>query len=197
MTDASVHAAQVLGFKSDLVSLDIRDVVRKHITTGTPAAFSDSDYFSLRQIVGNQFEVHPSAVVLVGSCRMGFSLKPEKRYVPARPGSDLDLAIISPDRFNDYWARVHGYWRLSRTWSKRKRFLQAFFRGWIDPRWLPPIKRFESAKVWVHFFDDLMKSRRFGIRRITARIYHSFEFLESYQEEMVQACLDEQRRTSA
>ena len=32
-------------FKADLESLPIKDVVRKHISTGSPRAFSEHDYF--------------------------------------------------------------------------------------------------------------------------------------------------------
>ena len=103
------HDNRVREFKEDLVSLDLRGIVRKHITTGAPAEISNSDYYTLRQIVGDQFEVHPSAIVLVGSCRTGFSLKPEQRYHPARPGSDLDIAIISPERFDEYWDKAFRY----------------------------------------------------------------------------------------
>src|SRR5437588_8129200 len=109
MAQVSDHDNRVHQFKEDLVSLDVRGVVRKHITTGAPVELSNSDYYSLRQIVGDQFEVHPSAVVLVGSCRTGFSLKAEQRYHQARPGSDLDIAIISPERFDEYWDKAYGY----------------------------------------------------------------------------------------
>ena len=62
MMETTQHNSLVLEFKEDLLSLKIRDVVRKHITTGAPAILSAADYYSLRQIVGDQFRVHPNCV---------------------------------------------------------------------------------------------------------------------------------------
>ena len=133
-------------------------------------------------------------MVLVGSCRTGFTLKPDKRWQPARPASDLDLALVSTDRFDDYWDKVFHYARSDLAWKKSheyNRFVSFLFDGWIDPRGLPPVRAFEQAREWVNFFDGLMRSRRFGTRRITARLYRTWERLECYQERMVRLCIRE------
>lgn len=196
----SNHDALVQGFRVDLASLDVREVVRKHITTGMPVVISTVDYYELRREVAEHFDLHPSAVVLVGSCRLGFSLRREKRYTPAQSGSDLDLALISAERFDDYWDRVFEYARSDAAWKtskKYQRFVRMLFEGWIDPRGLPPVPRFEEARLWTEFFDNLMSNRRFGPRRITARLYRSWERLECYQEIMVRSCANEVRRRTS
>jgi len=157
-----------------------------------PAAMHPDKYYELRRDVASQFELHPNAVILVGSSRMGFALKPEKRYQPAHTGSDLDLALVSADRFDDYWDRVFLFARSDMVWRKSKEFRQFawfLFNGWIDPRGLPPVPRFAKAKEWVTFFDELMRSRRFGQRRITARLYRTWDRMESYQEKMIRLCI--------
>jgi hypothetical protein len=181
-------------FKADLAALDVREVVRKHITTGTPVVLNADDYYELRRDVASHFGLHPNAVVLVGSCRMGFALKHERRWQSALPGSDLDLALVSADRFDDYWDRVFQYARSDLAWTRTRRFswfLRVLFRGWIDPRSLPTGPRFSEAKAWADFFDGLMRSRRFGPRRISARLYRSWDRLEAYQEIMVRSCAKE------
>ncbi len=188
----SNHSSRVERFKADLAALDVREVVRKHITTGMPVVIQPDDYYELRRDVAAHFGLHPNAVILVGSCRLGFALKPEKRWQPARPASDLDLALVSADRFDDYWDRVYRYARSDLAWSKTRsyrRFAWHLFNGWIDPRGLPPVRRFEQAKDWVNFFDELMRSRRFGSRPISARLYRTWDRLEFYQEIMVKSCL--------
>ena len=63
------------------------------------------------------------------------------------------------------------------------------FNGWIDPRGLPNVPRFEQATRWSSFFAGLMQSRDFGLRRISARcIAHGPDF-EAYQEKAVRRCI--------
>ncbi len=193
MTAADPHEARVERFRSDLRALDPTDVIRKHITTGTPVAISDDAYFDLRTLVAAEFTLHPSAVVLVGSCRLGFSIAPKKRYRRARPNADLDLALVSQERFDSYWDDVFAYARHDTAWKRSSEyweFVRMLFNGWIDPRGLPNVPRFEQATRWTDFFDTLMHSRRFGRRRISARLYRTWARLEAYQELAVRRCVN-------
>lgn len=179
-------------FKADLKHLHPQDSVRKYITTGTPVELSEDDYYDLRRLVSEEFKLHPSAVILVGSCRQGFSIAPRKRWNSAHPGSDLDVAIVSPERFDEFWEAVFVYSRNDRAWHKTyryRRFACTLFKGWIEPRGLPPVPRFAQAARWVEFFDSLMESRRFGTRRISARLYRTWSRLDAYQEICIQQCL--------
>ena len=105
-----VHVARVVNFQKDLQEQTTQDVIRKHITTGDPLVIPGDVYFELRRRVSQQFDLHPSQIVLVGSCRLGFSLKRKgksrERYHPAKPTADVDLAIVSPGRFDSYWDLV-------------------------------------------------------------------------------------------
>jgi predicted nucleotidyltransferase len=177
-------------FRADLTTLSIKDLVRKHISTGTPRAFSEHEYFELRRVVASEFDLHPSSVVVVGSTRVGFSLNPKHRYRLVEPGSDIDVAIVSPERFDDYWDRVFDFAREDIAWSKSegKKFRNNLFNGWIDPRYLPNTPSFEPAERWVRFFDGLMQSQKYGRRQITARLYRTWDRLEAYQERSVIAC---------
>lgn len=188
MAEATRDTEPIKVFKADLDALSITDVIRKHISTGPPFSFSSSEYFELRRIVAEQFNLHPSAVVVVGSTRTGFSLDPDHRYAPVRSRSDIDIAIVSQERFDDYWERVFQYARVNLGWKERKRFKNNLFNGWIDPRFLPSAPTFDAAVKWSEFFDALMASRKYGRRIITARLYRSWERLEAYQEPSVVAC---------
>ena len=198
-TVSTEHESRVQRFRSDLAGLDARDFIRKHITTGMPVEISPDDYYELRRLVAKEFGLHPSAVILVGSCRIGFSIRPDKRFRQARPGSDLDVAMVSREQFDCYWDGVFEHARSDAAWKETrnyKRFVEMLFNGWIDPRGLPKVPTFSQSQQWVTFFDALMQSRRFGRRRITARLYRTWERLESYQEIDISACHAELRRGS-
>ena len=196
-TDVATHQDRVVTFKSDLNSRGLRDVVRKHITTGDPVVIDRETYYELRREVALEFNIHPNSVVLVGSCRMGFSLKPERRYEPIRAGSDVDVTIISAGLFDFYWDKVFDVWENNILWRKSQeagRFKENLLRGWIDPRALPNLPSFEMSREWAEFFDKLSRRRVCGTRRINARLYRTWERLEAYQEIMVQDCVSALKR---
>ncbi len=178
------HLRRVTEFQDDLRRMEPIKVIRKHITTGGSAVLTEGVYYELRNEVADHFGLHPSEVVLVGSCRMGFSLKPYKRYEPFGASSDVDLAIISREKFDEYWDLVFRYWRSNRVWSRTKyyrAFLRDLFKGWIWPRWLPPPREFREALAWAEFEDRLGRERFRRLRSVGARLYRSWERLEAYQ----------------
>jgi hypothetical protein len=177
-------------FQNDLREMTLIGVIRKHITTGSSAVLSESIYYQLRNEVADHFQLHPSAVVLVGSSRLGFSLKPTHRYQPFGESSDVDLAIISPDRFDTYWDMVFEHWRAHRLWTKTNRyrlFVHDLFKGWIWPRQLPTAD-LKAAIAWVEFEDRLGRELFRGRRSVGARLYRSWERLEAYQAIHVTDC---------
>ncbi|WP_328625884.1 hypothetical protein OHA88_14855 [Streptomyces sp. NBC_00353] len=46
------------------------------------------------------------AVQLVGSARLGYSMNPSKNYRKFHEGSDLDIAVISPELFEKAWGEL-------------------------------------------------------------------------------------------
>jgi hypothetical protein len=190
--DQIAHQARVNEFKNDLSTLEFIRVVRKHITTGSSAVLAPSVYYELRDEVADHFKIHPSAVVLIGSGRTGFSLKPSKRFEAFGDASDLDLAIVSREKFDEYWDLVFAHWQSNRLWSRTRRyrhFLRELFKGWIWPRRLPPGPRFKKALEWVEFEDRLGRERFRGLRSVGARLYRTWDRLEAYQAIHVRQCL--------
>lgn len=171
-------------FQHDLRHMEPLKVIRKHITTGTSAVLPESEYYKLKDEVAGHFELHPSKVIVVGSCRTGFSLKPHKRYEPFGDASDVDIAIISRERFDAYWDLVFRHWRFNHPWARTRRyraFLAELFKGWLWPRRLPPGRSFLEARKWVEFEDRLGQEHFRGLRSVGARLYRTWERLEAYQ----------------
>jgi hypothetical protein len=188
--EISDHQRRVDEFKSDLGAMDIISLIRKHITTGPSAILSNVQYYDLRNEVAEHFKLHPSQVVVIGSCRTGFSLKPTQLYQECRAGSDVDLAIVSRERFDSFWDLVFEHWRARQNWPVRRyrRFLVELFRGWMWPRRLPPSRHFGAASEWVQFEDRLTRERFQGVRSVRARLYRSWVSLEAYQAIHVMNC---------
>ena len=187
----SDHARIVSEFQRDIVELTLSDVIRKHITTGVPHTIDAGSYFEVRSQVASQFDLHPNDVIVVGSSRLGFSLKPKKRFLPIEP-ADVDLAIVSEPLFNQYWDLIFDQVHRNRQWAtsenRHRQFVRSLFSGWISPSKLPPIPSFTISREWVEFFDFLSRSRICGIRRISARLYRDWDRLEAYQGIHVSDC---------
>lgn len=189
------YEARLRAFQADL-SRPSSEIVQKHILTGSPVALTPEEYFVLRHEVALHFGVHPVEVVLVGSCRIGFTLtnklrKNRPRYSLLQPGSDLDLAVVSARLFNQFWDAVFEYAQTDLAFHKSPegvRFRNMLFRGWVEPRGLPPVKRFELFTDWIRCFDSLSRDRRFGNRRASARVYRDWSRLAAYQEIAVDQC---------
>lgn len=191
------HADRVVSFQRDIAELNLVDVIRKHITTGDPATLDPATYFELRSRIAGRYQLHPNQVIVVGSSRMGFSLKPEKRFTERTP-KDVDIAVVSEPLFNEYWDMIFEQVRHNRQWAtssrRNQRFVRCLFAGWITPEELEPIPSFRPAREWAEFFDELTRKRICGIRRINGRLYRSWDRLEAYQEIYVAACKRELER---
>ena len=196
-SDIAAHEDRVTAFKKDLYVRDLRDIVRKHITTGDPVVIRPDTYYELRRDVASKFNIHPNSVVLVGSCRLGFSLKPERRYQPIQASFDVDVTIISAALFDFYWDRVFDVWQNNIVWRTSpdaKKFKTNLLRGWIDPRVLPNLPSLAMSQDWAEFFDKLSRRQVCGRRWINARLYRTWDRLEAYQEIMVLDCLNDLKR---
>lgn len=79
-------------------------IIRLWITEGVPYAFKDCPMFyeEVRQFIAYGVNVHPKEVTLVGSSRIGYSMKPYKWGKPYSETSDFDFTIIS----NDLYAKL-------------------------------------------------------------------------------------------
>jgi hypothetical protein len=182
-------------FKADLGVLDPATIVQKHITSGECDVLSEDQHFGLRAAVAGHWSVHLSEVSVVGSSKLGFSIAPSKRYRRFGSKSDVDLAVTSTPLFERVWREVFTYDRAGGDWPERNQFIKYMFRGWVRPDLLPPSSVFELCDEWWEFFRSLTASGDYGPFKITGAIYHSWWFLERYQERAVMECAREAEAT--
>jgi len=196
--DAAYHE-RLARFKGDLDKIGVRDVIWKHITTGPTAKINDDAYFELRHRIAQRFALHPSSVIIVGSCKLGFALKPKgegpgrARYEPAGDRNDVDVAIVSQSLFDSLWDTT--FELIQRKWDwpldHGRLFASDLFNGWISPFELPVSPTNPPVRKWKEFFEEQTRSRLCGYREIKGRLYRSWARLEAYQETMVSQCLQE------
>jgi len=175
-------------FKGDLPKLTNSEMVNKYYLSGASYALNDTYHHKLREEVATYFNLAFTDVFIVGSAKLGFSIKPERRFMPFGDESDVDVTIISKDLFEKVWHEIHifqkngGYWDLAP-------FKNYHFQGWMRPDKLPRLRSFRFTSKWWDFFNSFSQDGRCGPYRIRGGLYYSRFFFDSYQ----QICLDQCR----
>jgi hypothetical protein len=177
---------QINKFKDTLKdkSLSDRDIVHECISYGTPYVFEGDEikYFHLKKIIANHFNLHQNEVIMIGSAKLGFSIKPKQKYQPFNDESDIDMVLISEKIFNKFWDELYYFninliGRSIRDENNYIKFCEYFFRGWVRPDLLPP--SFEGTSNWFNFFKSI-SHKKFGERKISGAIFRNYEFFDNY-----------------
>jgi hypothetical protein len=188
MTTKDSIDERILRFKEDLSTEETLTIVNKYITHGSSVLLDDETYFSLKNEVAKQFNIHTTNIFMVGSAKMGFSIKTSRRFLPFGNSSDIDIAIISNALFEQIWKEVYSFQNESGWWPEAKGFRKYLFKGWIRPDFLPTGKSFALAQQWWEFFRRVTESGSFGPYKVNAGVYHSIFFFESYQSICINEC---------
>lgn len=183
--DESIIEARIAQFRYDLQTKSVVDVVRKYTTFGNSYIFDEETYFQLRSQIADHLGIHPSEVVMVGSAKLGFSIKPQKRYMHFTAESDVDMAVISPHLFDVMWQQVLEYSLSGVYYPKKSEFQEYLFQGWIRPDKLPNHRKFKTNQDWWDFFRHLTNNYR---RKISGGVYKSWYHFEMYQSKAVEKC---------
>jgi hypothetical protein len=180
-------------FKKDLYRLESNQLFRKYILSGQSFALDDTRLYQLKEEVCGHFEIEFNEIVLVGSGKLGFSIKPNKRYSNFGDESDIDIAVVSTELFHKVWKEAFLYKKSGAYWPKAITFFQYLSEGWIRPDKLPSSRFFRFSGKWWDFFNMITSSGQYGPLKIRGGIYHSWFFLQEYQKICIQQCIDEIR----
>ncbi|SEN30196.1 hypothetical protein [Nitrosomonas marina] len=178
-------------FKKDLALLSSIQIFRKYVLNGSCFALSDENHYRLREEVCEHFKVEFNDVILVGSGRLGFSLKQSKRFSEFGEDSDIDLAIVSTPLFEKIWEEAYLFRKSAADWPNSNIFFRYLSEGWIRPDKLPPSEYFNFTKSWWDFFNNITKSNKYGPYKVRAGLYHSHFFLKEYQTICIEQCMQE------
>ena len=69
-------------FKNDVMILGDSELINKYYLSGSAFALDDNKHYKLRQSIADYFKVDYPQVFIVGSAKLGFSIKPKRRFKP-------------------------------------------------------------------------------------------------------------------
>ena len=178
-------------FKADLLTLSDVQIVRKYILNGGCHALNDDQHYRLKERICEHFEIEFNDIILVGSGKLGFSIKSTKRYEPFGDNSDIDVAVVSTKLFTKIWEEVHRFKKSGAYWPKSAEFFRYLSEGWIRPDKLPSSEYFKFTDNWWGFFNSTTASKEFGPFKIRGGLYHSMFFMQEYQKVCISECIEE------
>jgi hypothetical protein len=167
-------------------------VVREFITHGPCVVISQEQHAELRERVGAELGIHPNRdVYTVGSAKLGFSIKPARRYGHFNDHSDIDVAVVSPELYSQIWREVREFVASKEPWSASKveDFKREHLAGRISPKnihkaspLIPTVTR-----LW-DIGRQLQLDRVAGPYKVTFAVWYDMDALEGYQSNAVTEC---------
>ena len=178
-------------FKADLCTYTDIQIVRKYILNGGCHALTEHQHYELKERICEHFKIQFNDVIVVGSGKLGFSIKPNKRYQPFGDESDIDIAVVSTELFTKTWEAAHKFKKSGAYWPRCTDFFRYLSEGWIRPDKLPSSEYFDFTELWWNFFNQITASKDFGPFKIRAGLYHSTFFMQEYQKICISQCIEE------
>jgi hypothetical protein len=189
-------------FKRDCIDKNPDIVVQKYIIDG-PSFFFDNiqidEEFEFKRDLAESLDVHIRDIVIVGSGKLGFSIKPDAdvpklyRYkkfdfdfeIDEKKGkSDLDVAIVSGDLFDKQLIKIHqytnGYSNENFKGSMKNSFSGYILKGWLRPDLFP---KDYIISMEIKSVQDKYRMK-YG-RDINIGLYKSWYFFENYHQENI------------
>jgi len=178
-------------FKADLGSHTSLQLIRKYILNADSQILTGDQHFRIKEEICEHFDVEFTNVILVGSAKLGFSIKPKKRFKAFGDESDIDIAVVSGKLFERIWEEAYRYKKAGAYWPQSTSFFRYLSEGWIRPDKLPASSYFAFTSEWWDFFNGVTASKRYGSYKIRAGLYHSMFFLQEYQKICIEQCMEE------
>jgi len=186
-------------FKKDCLNLPYEVVVQKHLLDGASYFFNEIEKhseFQFKRDIANSLEVHIRDIAIVGSGKLGFSIKPDrevKEFYPfkqfdeeynkeaSNKKSDLDVAIVSNFLFDKQLMNLYeftGHYVKQNIWSRdrdRNSLARYILKGWIRPDYFP-----ENYKISDEIGNVQAKYCNLFKREVNIGIYKNWYFFENY-----------------
>lgn len=198
-------------FKADLAALTVDQVYRRYVLPDACKGLTEVDELKLRLKIADKFDIDVSKVIIVGSAKLGFTLRPKRKtesteerpaFSPFSENSDIDIAVVSDVLFDYVWKQCLEFWHTSgyanskSYWIEGQKFRDYFFRGWMRPDKLPSQGEYSYKRDWFDFFRrQLTSERAAGDFTINAGVYREPFFLETYQKIAINECCTQVKNT--
>jgi hypothetical protein len=183
-------------FAEVLRATRLEDVVDEYLFQGHPYVFrrSPRDFETLRQHLHDALGISAEAVLVVGSGKLGFSLRPDTFGRPFNRRSDVDVVVVSEDLFDRIWRTLLS-WNYPRRyklgpdqkWANAR--MDDLYWGWFRPHRmrfggllfpdaLRPLRDISTA--WFNAFRALSLYPEFTRWEIKGRLYRTWEHARLY-----------------
>ncbi|MEQ1769867.1 MAG: hypothetical protein ABL879_08500 [Devosia sp.] len=172
---------------TDLRSLSAEEFVSRRVLDRLPFVFSTTELFADWVATFNQtIGVPADRVMLVGSGAVGVSLNPDKNYKEFNGESDIDVAVVSKDHFDEGWVYLrnnhHRRYRLTdgrqrAAWEAHEN--NKIYWGALEADRLLPLLPF--GNVWLPA-STAASTGVVGNRDVKFRVYRDADALRMYQE---------------
>jgi len=171
-------------------------IVQQWLSEGIPYCFRECPllYEAIRGWLAKAIEIQAKEITLIGSARIGYSLAPGDDYGrPFNNRSDLDFGVISSVLFDncvaafELWLGDYQNGRVSPTnptqgfWWKNNAtgVPNNITRGFIDPKKIPTLKRYQIACDIVDSLYRLHRKIKMTgyaprVREVTIRVYRDW-----------------------
>ncbi|WP_417505833.1 hypothetical protein [Marinomonas gallaica] len=194
--DKVILPQELISFKEDCINLDDEVVVQKHLIDGGSYFFdlyyNQYEEFKFKKLIASSLDVHIRDIAIVGSGKLGFSIKPDNDtpgFYPfksfdfnfdkdnERQKSDLDVAIVSSSLFDEQLLSIyeHTDCYMDSVFKGRNSLGKYVLKGWIRPDLLP--SEYKISPTIESIRNDLEKEYE---RDVNIGIYKSWRFFESY-----------------
>ncbi|MCC9018088.1 MULTISPECIES: hypothetical protein [Flavobacterium] len=188
-------------FKNHCINNKCDIVVQKCLIEDTSYFFNEiaiGEEFNFKKDIANILNVHIRDIVIVGSGKLGFSLKPDNsntglylfkefdhnfNYSKKGKKSDLDVAIISSHLFDSEIKNLYdhtNHYDTDNLWADRNSFAKYVLKGKLAIRFLPI--EFPLTKGVLQVQEKYKMN--YG-REVNLEIYKSWHFFETYHQENI------------
>ena len=175
-------------FEEQLRTRPVDRIIEEHLFSGVPFYSKNEPdvHTKLLSAVSKGLKVPQRDICVVGSARVGFSLSPDKFGELFNEYSDIDVLVVSTPIFDDSWLDM-----LSLQRKKKAVLMSSTIRRLRDHRekhfvyngWIYPDSVFEILDIgnrWLRTFGGLSRIPELSSRRITARLYRTWDHAKIY-----------------
>lgn len=172
--------------KNDLTTMQPREFVMHWLFDVVPSIFDDCVAWTQWKLeLASKLDVDASAIVIVGSGCVGFSLNPNKRFREFNDESDIDVAIVSGYHFEIAWrylrdigAGLYNCSPAAKESIKEHRNNYLFWATIATDRILPHLQPF--GQNWMKALAEISQKSPVSGRAIKVRVYRDTHALVGY-----------------
>jgi len=159
-------------------------IVNRNIFSDDPICFNNKNTsWELREEIANYFNISVKRVEIVGSGKIGISLKEEQSGKAFDVKSDIDVLIVSNELMEDAWKDLlrmeFEYYKLTQP---QREFIKECYetipRGFLSPERLP--KEIKFHEYWWRIFSNVSGKKKYDYRKIRGRLFKDWLFAAKY-----------------